>query len=614
MCPRATRTVFSEPVHVLSADRISKAYDEVLFEEVSFGVATSDRIGVVGPNGSGKSTLLRILVGDEVPDSGRVVVAREARLGWLPQIPVTRPDETALDCVARAAASPHEAEAMLDRLGVHDRDLRLAEMSGGIRRRVSLAAVLVRSSDLLVLDEPTNHLDAEAVEWLEGHLRRRPGGLLLVTHDRYFLERLVTRMLDIDSGHVHKYEGTYSGLLEARAARLEDAERQESRRQNLLRKEVAWLRRGPKARTSKPRFRVEQAEALARSGVDPDAGPLRIETGQRRLGKRGIRLDSVTKAFGGSVVLSGVDAEIGAGDRIGVVGPNGSGKTTLLRILAGDLACDSGEVRWGKTVEVGFFRQDETIAAEAMRGLRVMDAVRDIAEWLPLADGRRISATAMAERFLFDGAAQHRPVSLLSGGERRRLALLCLLVKAPNVLLLDEPTNDLDLDTLAVLEDHLDGFRGALVVASHDRYLLDRLTDELWSVEGGRLRRHQGDWEAYLVTRDTEQRDARRDKTPSRRGARSQRSQRSPTTQKLGFNERRELGTLETRMKELEARRDCIEADLAVVRGDVPGTFADLRRVVAELSEELATVVEELTAAEERWLEIKIIEESSEDS
>lgn len=601
-------------MHVLSADRISKAYDEVLFEEVSFGIATSDRIGVVGPNGSGKSTLLRILVGDEVPDSGRVVVARDARVGWLPQIPVTRPDETALDSVARAAASLHEAEAMLDRLGVHDRDLSFAEMSGGMRRRVSLAAVLVRSSDLLVLDEPTNHLDAEAVEWLEGHLRRRSGGLLLVTHDRYFLERLVTRMLDIDSGRVHKYEGTYSGLLETRAARLENAERQESRRQNLLRKEVAWLRRGPKARTSKPRFRVEQAEVLARSGFDPEAGPLRIETGQRRLGNRGIELDCVTKAFGGNVVLSEVDAEIGAGDRIGVVGPNGSGKTTLLRILAGDLASDSGEVRWGTTVEVGFFRQDETIAAEAMRGPRVIDTVRDMAEWLPLADGRRISATAMAERFLFDGAAQHRPVSLLSGGERRRLALLCLLVKAPNVLLLDEPTNDLDLDTLAVLEDHLDGFGGALVVASHDRYLLDRLTDELWSVEGGRLRRHPGDWEAYLATRDAEQRDARRDTTPSRRGARSQRSQRSPTAQKLGFNERRDLGTLETRMKELEARRDRIEADLAGVRGEVLGASADLRRIVAELSEELAAVVEELTAAEERWLEIKIVEESSQDS
>jgi len=596
-------------MHVLSADGISASVEgRTLFEGLSFGLTDDDHVGLVGSNGSGKSTLLRILAGRREPDSGRVSVNSAARISYLPQEASLDPEVVALEAVVtdagvrrRVQSDPSlrddplalevAAVAVLDRLGIADVRTAVGALSGGMRRRVALAAALVGEADLLVLDEPTNHLDAATVEWLEAELRRRRGGLLLVTHDRYFLERLCTRMLELDAGALYRHEGRYSDVLEARARRAEGREASEARRRNLLRKEVAWLRRGAKARTSKPKFRLEQAQALIEAEPSPERGQLQLGTGRRRLGKDVFELADVAVRYDGREVLRNVDMLVGPGERIGIVGPNGAGKTTLLNVLAGERVPDAGQVRVGATVEAGYYRQDLTVDESPARAI---DVVREVAEWVPLADGRKLSATALMERFLFDDALAHRRVDLLSGGERRRLALCRLLMTAPNVLLLDEPTNDLDLDTLAALEDHLDTFRGTIVVASHDRYLLDRLTDGFYGIEpDGTVCRYAGDWSSYWEAQAEAQR--RRGSSRAETAAKPGRQPRG-TGSKPSYKDVRELAQLEHRMPLLELRRDELTAELA-------GAASDHVRLV-ELSAALEAVQRELDLAESRWLEL----------
>jgi ATP-binding cassette subfamily F protein uup len=619
-------------MHVCSVDRISKAYpggDGPLFSGVRFGLTTDDRVGVVGPNGAGKSTLLRIVAGVEDPDDGRVVFARDARVAVLDQDPAFDPAEHALDAVLRLALSTASsaassaassiagasddatqvdagrselrsdlevaARSVLDRLGVTDPDAPMGTLSGGLRRRVALAAALAQPTDLLVLDEPTNHLDADAVDWLESHLQRRPGGLLMVTHDRWFLERVCNRIVVVDAGTFASHDGGWAVYTEDRARRAELAGRTERRRRNLARKELAWLRRGAKARTSKPKFRLEQAATLLADGPADDDGTLQLGTGRRRLGRTGIECDAATVRFGERTVLRDVSLLLGAGDRIGVVGPNGAGKTTLLRLLAGELPPVTGAARHGSTVVCGFYRQDATVPDDDRS---VLDAVTDVAAHVPLADGTTVPASRMCERFGFDAALQRRSVRLLSGGERRRLALLRVLMDAPNVLFLDEPTNDLDLDTLTALEDHLDGFGGVLVVASHDRFLLDRCTDRYLAVDtDGGVREIVGDWDAY--------RDAVRAAAVTRRErgastvARDGSERRTPRPGRLSFGQKRELSELEARIADLTGRIGSLRDTLGA-----PGAGHD---AVAVAAAELASVESELTEAEDRWLELSTI-------
>jgi ATP-binding cassette subfamily F protein uup len=581
-------------VHLVSVDRVAASVQgRTLFSDVSFGLTSQDRVGVVGPNGSGKTTLLRIVAGDRPPDAGEVVHRSGLRVGWLPQDPPAE-EGVALDVVLAGdpLARPDEAAALLDRVDVAP-DRRVSTLSGGQRRRVALARVLLAPCDLLVLDEPTNHLDVDTIDWLEEELGRRAAGLLVVTHDRYVLERLTNRMLDLaapahgrdDAGReVRWHDGSYSSLLEARAERASARDRATSRARNLLRKEVAWLRRGPKARTSKPRFRLEQVEQLRQAAATTDDDrPLELGTGRTRLGNDVIDLRGVSVRRGDQVVLDRVDLAIGPGERVAVVGPNGSGKTTLLEVLAGRRPPDAGEVRIGRTVRLGLYEQESA----ASGGETVLDSVLAIAPHVPLADGTVLPAHRLAERFGFDAAAQRTPIASLSGGERRRVALLHLLVDAPNVLLLDEPTNDLDLETLTVLEDHLDGFAGTLVVASHDRYVLDRLTDRTIAVGQGRLTEHL-DWEHSRL--------ARAQAAPTPAAASSETAAANRARQQA----RREARRLESRLETLADRRSGLH-DAMVDAATDPARLLELQAELTELERELADV-------EDRWLELTVDE------
>ena len=579
-------------MHLISVDNVGATVDgRTLFEDTSFGLSNEDRVGVVGPNGAGKTTLLRIVAGDRLPDAGQVVPRSGLRVGWLPQDPAL-PDATALEVVLGGdpLARNDEAEALLDRLGIAPSHP-VGRASGGQRRRVALARTLLAPSDLLVLDEPTNHLDVDTIDWMEEELRRRSSGLMLVTHDRYVLERLTSRMIDLAPpapgrpAEVVWHEGTYSSLLEARAERAALRERSTERARNLLRKEIAWLRRGPKARSSKPRFRVEQVEAVrAEATGDEVARPLELGTGRSRLGDEVLRLEGVTIRRGEHTVLDGVDLTIGPGERVGIVGPNGAGKTTLLHVLAGQLAQDAGVRHVGRTVQLGLYEQE---ARTPPTDATVLDTVLDVAPFVPLANGETLPAHRLAERFGFDARLQRTPVRLLSGGERRRVALLHLLVAAPNVLLLDEPTNDLDLDTLNILEDHLDGFTGTLVVASHDRYVLDRLTDRTVAVEDGELGEHL-DWESYREQR-SRRAPGESGGTPSGDGGRENRERQAA---------RRRARALEQRLDRLTGRREELHATMSEVATD-PGRLTELQR-------ELSAVTEELAEVEDAWLEASV--------
>jgi ABC transport system ATP-binding/permease protein len=583
-------------MHLVSVDDVTASVEgRTLFADVSFGLSSEHRVGLVGPNGSGKTTLLRMLAGERAPDAGRIVSRTGLRVASLAQDPQL-PDVPALDAVLAAdpTARPDEAERLLAALHVGPSH-RTGAMSGGQRRRVDLARTLLPPSDLLILDEPTNHLDVDTIDWLEAELRRRTGALVMVTHDRYVLERVTDHMLDLvppnvrQEGRVYWHEGSYSSLLEARAERDAARERASLRAANLLKKEVAWLKRGPKARTSKPKFRIEQVEVLRDAARgDDEARPLDLGTGRRRLGNDVFELRGVSVRRGDHQVLDRLDLGIGPGERVGVVGPNGGGKSTLLHVLAGRLPVDAGEVKVGTTVQLGLYEQ--TAGAGLDGSQTVLDSVLDIAPHVPLADGTTLPAGRLAERFGFDGQLQRTPIERLSGGERRRVALLHLLVAAPNVLLLDEPTNDLDLDTLAVLEDHLDGFAGTLVVASHDRFTLDRLTDRTLAVSGGRVTEHL-DWAGHraALADGGEQAPAPAPPTTSTPSARDNKQRQAA---------RKQVRQLETRVTTLTRRRDDLHERMVVAATD-PERLHDLQA-------ELDAVTDELAEAEDAWLELSV--------
>ncbi|HEV2861404.1 MAG TPA: ABC-F family ATP-binding cassette domain-containing protein [Pyrinomonadaceae bacterium] len=627
-------------MHILSVEAVSKDYGlRPILENVNLGLDGEDRVGVVGVNGSGKTTFLRLVAGAETPDAGRITFADGVTIGYLPQNPPYEPEATVLEavfaasdarmrllldyeraCADLAAKGGDERRALdrvaelgrlleasgawdletnartvLGRLGITDTNARMGTLSGGQRKRVALAHALIERPGLLILDEPTNHLDAETISWLEDYLNGYGGALLLVTHDRYFLDRVTTRIIEVERGAVQTFDGNYAYYLEKKEEQEAARAVEGQKREMLIRRELAWLRRGAKARTRKSKARVERAESLVAQPKEAARAALDMSVGSTRLGKKVLELRDIAKSYDGRVLIGGFSRILKPGERVGVIGPNGAGKTTLLEIIAGRVAPDAGSLEVGQTVRLGYYDQESRALDEQER---VIDYVRAVAERVETADGSFITAGQMLERFLFTGAMQYAPIAKLSGGERRRLYLLRVLMAAPNVLLLDEPTNDLDIQTLMVLEDYLDNFPGNLVVVSHDRYFLDRTVEHVIRFEGaGRLREYPGNYSAFLEARREEETEA----APARsadaaRPAGRQSDAQPPAKRKLSFKERKELEETEARIQAAERRGAEIEKELSVNASDA--------YVVHRLYEEREKLTEQLARDLDRWAEL----------
>lgn len=590
--------------NIVNLDRVSKGYGAAgpLLTDVSLGLDDADRVGVVGLNGAGKSTLLRLLTRTEEPDDGRVTHRRDLRVAWLPQRLDLAPELTVRDVVLGTAwlgesmGAEHEwagdagVRAILDGLGMPHLglDTPVGPMSGGERRRVALAALLVRDADLLVLDEPTNHLDVGGVDWLARHLVTRKGALVVVTHDRWFLDAVCTTTWEVADQTVRAYEGGFAAWTLARVERQRVAAATEARRQNLLRKEIAWLRRGAPARTSKPKFRIDAANALIADVPEPRDTMSLQRLATARLGKQVYDLEHVRLHAGPKEILHDTTWQVGPGDRVAILGRNGAGKTTLLRMLAGVTGPDGGRFAAGQTVRPAFLSQE---LAELPGHLRVLEAVEEVARRVQFGD-REISAAQLAEIFGFDDKRLWTPVSDLSGGERRRLQMLRLLAGEPNVLLLDEPTNDLDTDTLAALEDLLDSWPGTIVVASHDRYLIERVTDVAYGMFGdGRLVHLPGGVDEYLARAAAAGGPAPADLTPATA---------APAREGMSAAEvrvaKKELNRLERQIAKLEQKEAGLHEQLAA-------NATDYARV-AELDAQLKEVRAERDRTEETWLSL----------
>jgi ATP-binding cassette subfamily F protein uup len=571
-------------MHLLSVEGVSKTYPEVpVLDNVSLGIARGDHVGVIGRNGSGKSTLLRIIAGLEKADSGSVVRTRGLRVATLDQDPTFADSAT----VAEVLGDDRPSIALADRLGLTDPDVTCGTLSGGQRKRLALAQALAAECDLLILDEPTNHLDVDTIDWLEDHLAARTQALLLVTHDRYLLDQVATRIVEVHQTSLFLHQGGYEDYLEEVAARTEREAATEHKRKRRIATELEWLRRSPKARTSKSRHRIQQAEALMSSGHTSKRRELDIGLPSRRIGSKVVNLHNVGKRYGDRWVLRHVELKMQPDARIGLAAPNGAGKTTLLSLIAGNIEPDEGKVVTGSTIHHGWYGQDPRPIPPHTR---VIDAVREHLDEVRLSSGVKVSGAQMLERFQFTRDQQQSTVGDLSGGERRRLELLLSLMEAPNLLLLDEPTNDLDIDTLAVLEEYLDGWQGALVVASHDRYFLDRVCDDIFSIEpDGSVRHHPGGWSAYRASmlRTRPSRDTSR---------KSKRARQQQAKRRLTFAEQRELDALTAAIPQLERRKAALTASLEAAGSDYETTVA--------VSSELGEVIEEIDASETRWLEL----------
>ena len=589
---------------VLSAQHLFLNYGmRPILKDVSLYVNDGDKIGIVGINGTGKSSLLRLLSGELEADSGEVIFSSNVRVSALAQRPVFAPERTVLEQVMAdaAPAAEYECRAMLRRLGLEDCAQPMGSLSGGQRKRAALAAALLRPAELLLLDEPTNHLDGEMILWLESYLRAFKGSLIMVTHDRYFLENVCSRIAEIDRGSVYLYEANYSKFLALKAERWEMAEAAERKRQALLRRETAWIQRGARARSTKSRERIERYEVLKNQEAPVQDARVSLSAASSRLGKKCIALENVSKSFGGRTVLQPFSCAIPRRGRIGIVGRNGVGKSTLLNLIAGTLTPDSGTVDRGLTVKIGYFSQEGDRAMDG--NARVYDFITALAREIRTDDGT-FTASQMLEKFLFTGDEQRKFIKSLSGGERRRLYLLSVLMEAPNVLLMDEPTNDLDTETLTILEDYLDSFPGAVVAVSHDRYFLDKLAEEIFEVRpGGAVRRYSGSWSDCHARRAAED-AAGETAAPAERPAAAKEV--PPRQQKLKFSykEQREFETIDGEIAALEqALADCERAVAAA------GSDYVAAQKWTEEQERLKAALEEKT---ERWLYLNELAEQIE--
>ncbi|MGP8309604.1 ABC-F family ATP-binding cassette domain-containing protein [Enterocloster aldenensis] len=495
-------------MNLVTIEHLTKSYTErLLFDDTAFSINEGEKVGLIGINGTGKSTLLKIVAGLEEPDDGSVVRTRNLYIRYLPQIPEFTQGDTVLESIMRDNenethySSREEmsatAKSMLNELGIRDHDARVETLSGGQRKRVALAGVLMSRAELLILDEPTNHLDSAMADWLEDYLKNFRGALLMITHDRYFLDSVVNRIVELDQGKLYGYQGGYEAFLRLKAERLEMAEATERKRQSILRREIAWIQRGARARSTKQKAHIQRYEELRdQTGPEYDRN-VELESIASRLGRTTVEVKDLCKSYGDKVLMKDFTYIFLKSDRVGIIGPNGSGKSTLMKIIAGWVQPDSGTVEIGQTVKMGYFSQENEAMDES---LKVIDYIKNAAEYVKTKDGS-ISASQMLERFLFPSHIQYTAISRLSGGEKRRLYLLRILMEAPNVILLDEPTNDLDIQTLTILEDYLDTFPGIVITVSHDRYFLDRVVNRIFAFEGqGRVTQYEGGFTDYQRT------------------------------------------------------------------------------------------------------------------
>jgi ABC transport system ATP-binding/permease protein len=608
-----------------------------IVRDANFTLEAGERVGLIGTNGSGKSTLLKMMAGLESIDEGQLTT--NSRMIYLPQQPDLNPEHTVLEQIfadsgeqmslvkeyeqlseqlahdnpeavmARLSQVTQKMDAIgaweletkakivLSKLGIEDLDAKIEKLSGGYRKRIALATALLAEPDVLLMDEPTNHLDALSIEWLQSYLTRYRGALLLVTHDRYFLDQVTNRIIELDRGDLFSYSGNYSYYLEKKAAQEASEASTQKKHQGVLRRELEWLKRGAKARSTKQKARIDRVHDMQETEFKQVQSKVQISTAGRRIGKKVVELENVTKGFGDRALIKDFTYNFNPEDRVGIIGGNGAGKTTLLNLITGRLEPDSGSIDTGSTIHFGYFDQhsDDLIANENQR---VIEYLKDVAELVKTADGEVITASQMLERFLFTPNQQYSPINKLSGGERRRLFLLRVLMSTPNVLILDEPTNDLDVQTLSVLEEYLEDFNGCVIVVSHDRYFLDRTVDKIFALEsGGTVREYPGNYSIYLDFRKEEEAAVEKPQVEKKTEPKSTANK----PRKLSFKEKRELEALEVQIPQMEEEKSTIEKKLY---NNPPAGFTEVQK----LSERLATLDEQIETSTIRWMELSEIE------
>lgn len=594
-------------MNILTLENVTKGFgDKVLFQDVTFGIHEGDKIGVIGINGTGKSTLLKIIAGIEETDEGTIVKGNGVRIGYLPQNPVFEKGMTVLDYVAGTEqermldiVKESEAKTILTKLGIFDFDQKVDVLSGGQKKRIALAKVLVDRYEILVLDEPTNHIDNEMADWLEQYLNQYKGVLIMVTHDRYFLDRVTNKIVEIDNHTLYSYDENYSGFLKLKAER-EDMERASYRKtQSILKTELAWMMRGARARSTKQKARIERFEELKQVERPREEETVQLDSVGTRLGKKTIELRNICKSYGEKTLIDGYSYIVLRNERIGIIGANGCGKSTLIKIINGIVTPDSGEVEIGDTIKIGYFAQENQHMEEG--GMRVIDYIRNVAEYIETAKGTA-SASQMLEQFLFSPAMQYTPIEKLSGGEKRRLYLLRVLMEAPNVLILDEPTNDLDIATLTILEDYLDSFSGIVITVSHDRYFLDRVVNRIFAFEGnGVIRQYEGGFTDYLEKKKAEEKLITSSNNKKFEGTKGNNSDEKKSWQKnreqklkFSYKEQREYDTIDEDIAKLEERIAQLEQEIA----ENANQYTKLQELM-EQKEEAEQALEEKM---ERWV------------
>ena len=621
-------------MNLITLENITKSYSEkILVNNISLGINEGDKIGLIGVNGTGKSTLLKIIAGVEETDSGNITKPNKVRIEYLPQNPYYDESATVLEQVFKGTSSEmkllcdyqkvldklsleyndslnneliklqdkidslklwdleSEAKTVLTKLGVNNFNQKVAELSGGQRKRISLASALITPCELLILDEPTNHLDNDTINWLEEYLNNKNISLLMITHDRYFLDRVTNRIIELDRGKLFSYDGNYSVFLEKKIERLALESSMEQKRQNLIRTELAWVRRGARARTTKQKARLQRFDELVNDVPTYRKDNLEISTASSRLGKKIIEIHNISKSFGDKKIINNLEYALSRTDRIGIIGKNGMGKSTLINILNGKLKPDSGHIEIGETVKIGCFSQDDS---HMNLDMRAIDYVKEVSDYIETSDGQKITASQMCERFLFDGTMQYTHIRKLSGGERRRLHLLRTLMSSPNVLLLDEPTNDLDIETLNRLEDYLDEFPGVVICVSHDRYFLDRICNKIFAYEGlGNINIYTGNYSEYLVYKESQPIQIENiEVKPSSNSVKKEKPKNNKKL-KFTFNEQREFDTIDDDIALLEDKIQSIDDNLDKYSTD----FTKLQ----EILDEKASLEKDLEYKYERW-------------